>query len=59
MSVGNVVIHVSLQCLVKLKMTTYHLMFSDVSRECGHSGKSAMSGETENDNIPFNVQWWQ
>ena len=31
-------------------------MFSDGSRECGYSCKSAMSGETENEIITFNVQ---
>jgi len=31
---------------VKLKMKIYHLMFSDGNKECGHSGKSAVSGET-------------
>ena len=31
-------------------------MLNDGSRECGHSGKSAVSGETENGNIAFNVE---
>jgi len=32
-------------------------MFKNGSRECGHSGNSAMSGETES--ITLHVQKWQ
>jgi len=46
MAVGKVFIQVCLQCLVKCKMKIYHLMFNDGSRESGHSGMSALSGET-------------
>jgi hypothetical protein len=45
MAVGNVVIQVGVQCLVKMKMKVYNLMFSDGSRECGHSSRCVMSGE--------------
>ena len=34
-------------------------MFNGDRRECGHSGKSAVSGETENESVALNVQWWQ
>ena len=43
-AVGNMVIQLSLQCLVEIKMKIYHLMFNGGSRECGHSGKSVVSG---------------
>ena len=45
MAVGIVVLQVSLQCLVKFKIKIYYLIFSDGSRDCGPSGKSAVSGE--------------
>jgi hypothetical protein len=56
LAVGNVDIQVGVQCLVKMKMKVCHLMFNDGSRECGHSGRCAMSGENENESISFNVQ---
>jgi hypothetical protein len=56
MAVGNVVIHVCLQCLVKLKIKVKHLLFNGGCSECGYSFMSAMSGETDNESIAFNVQ---
>ena len=38
------VIHVSLQCLEGIKLRVYNLMLKGGSRECGHSGKSVVSG---------------
>jgi hypothetical protein len=43
---------------VKIKIKVYHLMFSDGSRECGHSSRCAMFGENENESIAFNIQRW-
>jgi len=34
-------------------------MLNGGSRECGHPGKSAVSGGNKNENIAFNVEWWQ